>query len=72
MHSNLDWLIDNQLLYVQQQHLRIFPSYRDVTIAGEGLQNLVLCSELKTFLYRATPAVTLDLFFRSHPKGRPI
>jgi hypothetical protein len=29
--------------------LRIFHLYRDVTITGEGLQNLGLCSALKAF-----------------------
>jgi hypothetical protein len=43
---------------------RIFHLYEDVTIAGEGLQNLGLCSALRAFdLYRATPAVTRDLGF---------
>jgi hypothetical protein len=56
-----------------------FFTYGDVTIAGEGLQNLGLCSALRAFeqrerdLYRATPAVTWDLgFFRSPLKDRPI
>jgi hypothetical protein len=43
--------------------------YEDVTIAGEGLQNLGLCSALRAFswagrdFYRATPAVTQSLGF---------
>ena len=45
---------------------RIFHLYGDVTITGEGLQNLGLCSALRAFwagrdLYRASPAVTRDL-----------
>jgi hypothetical protein len=28
---------------------RIFPLYGDVTIAGEGLQNLGLCSAIRAF-----------------------
>jgi hypothetical protein len=46
---------------------RIFHLYGDVTIAGEGLQNLGLYSGLWAGrdLYRATPAVTRDLGFSS-------
>jgi hypothetical protein len=39
-------LIDYLLFYVR---LRIFHLYGVVTIAGEGLQNLGLCSALRAF-----------------------
>jgi hypothetical protein len=48
---------------------RIFHLHGDITIAGEGLQNLGQCSALRAFeqggrdLYRATTAVTRDLVF---------
>ena len=59
----IDWLFI--LLYVPP---RIFHSYGDVTITGEGLQNLGLCWTLRAFeqgwiFFRATPAVTRDLGF---------
>jgi hypothetical protein len=43
-------------------------TYEDVTITGEGLQNLGLCSALWALehgrdLYRATPAMTWDFGF---------
>jgi hypothetical protein len=41
-----DWLIDYLRFYVP---LSIFHLYGDVTIAGEGLQNLGLCSALRAF-----------------------
>jgi hypothetical protein len=41
--SRIDWLI----IYGFTSRSRIFHLYRDVTIAGEGLQNLGLCSELR-------------------------
>jgi hypothetical protein len=58
------WLI----IHGFTSHSRIFHLYGDVTIAGEGLQNLGLCSALRAFeqrgdLYRATPPVTRDLGF---------
>jgi hypothetical protein len=40
-----DWLI----IYDFTSRSRIFHLYGDVTIAGEGLQNLGLCSALRTF-----------------------
>jgi hypothetical protein len=40
-----DWLI----IYGFTSNSRIFHLYGHVTIAGEGLQNLGLCSELKAF-----------------------
>jgi hypothetical protein len=41
-------LIDYLWFYVPQ-HSRIFHLYGDVIIAGEGLQNLGLCSALQAF-----------------------
>jgi hypothetical protein len=41
----IDWLID----YCFPSRSRIFHLYGDVTIAGEGLQNLGLCSVLRAF-----------------------
>jgi hypothetical protein len=63
-----------QFLFIVYLHLtsrsRIFHLhvYGDVTITGEGLQNLGLCSGAQGLLagrdlYRATPAVTRDLGF---------
>ena len=40
-----DWLI----IYGFTSHSRIFHLYGDVTIAGEGLQHLGLCSALRAF-----------------------
>jgi hypothetical protein len=40
------WLIDYLLFFYRS---RIFHLYGDVTITGEGLQNLGLCSALRTF-----------------------
>jgi hypothetical protein len=62
------------IIYSFTSRSRIFHLYGDVTTAGEGLQNLGLCSSLKAFeqggiFYRATPAVTRDLDFS--PKDRP-
>jgi hypothetical protein len=41
----IDWLI----IYCFTSRSRIFHLYGDVTITGEGLQNLGLCSELRAF-----------------------
>jgi hypothetical protein len=41
----IDWLI----IYGFTSHSRIFHLYGDFTIAGEGLQNLALCSALWAF-----------------------
>jgi hypothetical protein len=41
----IDWLI----IYCFTSRSRIFHLYGDVTIAGEGLQNLGLCSALRAF-----------------------
>ena len=66
VHS-YDFIIYCLLLFVRY---RIFHSYRDVTIADEGLQKLVKCSELTFFergkagLYRVIPAMTRDLSLR--------
>ena len=43
--DSLDWLI----IYGFTSRSRIFHLYGDVTIAGEGLQNLGLCSALRAF-----------------------
>jgi hypothetical protein len=37
------------VLTVLTSHTRIFHLYGDVTITGEGLQNLGLCSALRAF-----------------------
>jgi hypothetical protein len=42
--------------------------YGDVTITGEGIQNLGLCSALRAVVYRASG----PRFIWSHPKDRPI
>jgi hypothetical protein len=44
---NIDWLITS--IYCFTSRSRIFHLYGDVTITGEGLQNLVLCSALMAF-----------------------
>jgi hypothetical protein len=64
----IDWLADLLIIYCFKSRSRFFLlKYGDVTIAGEGLQNLDLCSELRAFeqedFYRATPAVTRGLGF---------
>jgi hypothetical protein len=53
------WLI----IYCFMSRSRICHWYEDVTITGEGLQNLGLCSAFRAFLYHATPAVTRGLGF---------
>jgi hypothetical protein len=42
-----DWLIDYLLFYVPLKNISLV--YGDVTITGEGLQNLGLCSALRAF-----------------------
>jgi hypothetical protein len=42
---SIDWLIINGFT----SRLKVFHLYGDVTIAGEGLQNLGLCSALRVF-----------------------
>jgi hypothetical protein len=60
-----DWLI----ICCFSPHSWIFHLYRDVTIAGEGLQKWSICWALCAFvqrkrdLYRATPTTTRDLGF---------
>jgi hypothetical protein len=44
-----DWLIDWKIIYCFTPRSRIIHLYGDVTIAGEGLQNLGLCSALRAF-----------------------
>ena len=50
---------------------RIFHLYEDATIAGEGLQNLGLCSAYGSLTCH-TCCGAGPRFFRSHPKDRPI
>ena len=47
MVNRNDWLIDYLLFYVPLKNISLI--YGDVTITGEGLQNLGLCSALKAF-----------------------
>jgi hypothetical protein len=67
------WLIINCFM----SHSRIFHLYGDITITGEGLQNLGLCSVLRVFeqggsLSCHTCCDTRPRFYRSHPKDSPI
>jgi hypothetical protein len=69
----IDWLI----IYGFTSRSRIFHLYEDITIAGEGLQNLGLCSALRAFeqgriLSCHTCCDRGHRFFQSHPKDRPI
>jgi hypothetical protein len=71
--SRIGWLV----VYCFTSRSRIFHLYGDVTITGEGLQNLGLCSALMPFsregsLSCHTCCDTGPRFFRSHPKDRPI
>jgi hypothetical protein len=71
------WLIDWLIIYGFTSRSRIFHLYGDVTIAGEGLQILGLCSALRAFEQRGIFIVPHLLWhgvsvFRSHPKDRPI
>jgi hypothetical protein len=63
-------LIDTVLCPAQEFSL----NYRDVTIAGEGLHNLGLCSAFRAFeqgsLSCHTCCDTGPRFFRSHPNWR--
>jgi hypothetical protein len=43
------WFIDWLIVYCFTSRSRIFHLYGDVTIAGEGMQNLGLCSALRAF-----------------------
>jgi hypothetical protein len=65
------------IIYCFTSHSRIFHLYGDVTITGEGLQNLGLCSasgplSREGSLSCHTCCDTGPWFFRSHPKVRPI
>jgi hypothetical protein len=54
----IDWLIDCTSCS------RIFHLYGDITITGDGMQNLGLFSALRAFdLYRVKPAVSQGLGF---------
>ena len=62
-----DWLI----VYYFTSRSRIFHLYGDVTITGEGLQNLGLCPlSREGSLSCHTCCDTGPRFFRSHPKDR--
>jgi hypothetical protein len=64
----IDWLFT-----VLRPAQEFFTYIGDVTIAGEGLQNLGLCSlSRKGSLSFHTCCNTGPRFFRSHPKDRPI
>jgi hypothetical protein len=67
----LDWLIDWLITYGFTSRSRIFHLYGDVTIAGEGLQNLGLCSALRAF-EKGGIFIVPHLLFRSNPKECPI
>jgi hypothetical protein len=66
----INLLIDYLQFYVPLKNFSL-------TIAGEGLQNIGLCSALRAFeqegyLSCHTCCDTGPRFFRSHPKDRPI
>jgi hypothetical protein len=68
----IDWLN----IYCFTSRSRIFHLYEDVTIAGEGLQNLGLCSALRAFEQRGIFIVPHLLWhdtsvFRCHPRTAP-
>ena len=65
------------ILFCVTSRSGIFHSDRDATIAGDKLQNLGVRSTHAAFLagrdvYRATPAVTLDLGFTVSSEGPPV
>ena len=66
------------IIYCFTSRSRIFYLYGDVTITGEGLQNLGLCSALRAFEQGGIYIVPHLLwhgapwFFRFDPKNRPI
>jgi hypothetical protein len=66
------------IIYCFTSRSIIFHWYGDVTITGEGLQNLGLCSALRAFEQEVIFIMPHLLwhrgsrFFRSHPKDRPI
>jgi hypothetical protein len=50
MNSKPDWwVVDWLIIYCFTYRSRIFHSYGDVTITGEGLKNLGLCLALRAF-----------------------
>jgi hypothetical protein len=68
---------NSYLNYCFTSRSRIFHLYGDITIAGEGLQNLGLCSALRAFEQGWIFIVPHLLWhgasvFRSHPKDHPI
>jgi hypothetical protein len=65
---------DFLVIYCFTSRSRIFTyEYGDVTITGEGLQNLGLCSVLRAFEQGGVSCCdTGPQFFWSHPKVRPI
>jgi hypothetical protein len=74
---NSEFLIDWLIIYCFTSRSRIFHVYGDVKIAGEGLQNLGLCSALRPLSREGSLSChaccdTGPRFFRSHPKDRPI
>jgi hypothetical protein len=69
----IDWLI----IYCFTFRSIFFHLHGDVTIDGEGLQNLGLCSALRAFEQGGIFVVPHLLWygtsvFRSHPRDRPI
>ena len=54
-----------------RSRLKIFHLYGDVTITGEGLQNLDVCSARLDSSSCHTYCDTGPRFLRSHPKPRP-
>jgi hypothetical protein len=68
-------LIHLLIIYGFTSHTRIFHLYEDVTIAGEGLQKLGLCSAPLSREESLSCHTYCDMgprFFWSHPKDRPI
>jgi hypothetical protein len=65
------------IIYCFTSRSTIFHIYGDVTITGEGLQNVGLCSALRAFqdggILSCHTCCDMGLqFFRSYPKDRPI
>jgi hypothetical protein len=57
-----EWLI----IYCFTSRSKIFHLYGDITIAGEGLQNLGLCSALRAFEQEGIFIVTRGIGFSGH------